>query len=263
MKLHNKVLTVLLLIAAGCGQTKERIVTNSLKDGLINSNQMLTDIIDLDYHALEERLADPILHQKAIIWTPKIRLLQKSSGDCIAYIDSLATGRAGVSGALKKRLAACQQSLQSIVPIIPVNIGLPYGFDRLGDDTILQQGMLSRIKNDILRAEYKIIKYCLNQLSHQGWCIDYGPQMMISNTRFHKGDTVRVKGWYGLTISGIDLKLTARGTTIPQTNEDPIEYNFVANDLPGTYSLPIQIQFTRPDGSTAVFEKTFKYTILR
>jgi len=68
---------------------------------------------------------------------------------------------------------------------------------------------------------------------------------LISNTRFHKGDTVRVKGWYGLTISCIGLKLTARGAAIPQTDEDPI-----------------QIQYRKPEGSTGVVEKTFQSTTI-
>lgn len=87
--------------------------------------------------------------------------------------------------------------------------------------------------------------------------------MTINSTRIRKGDAVCVKGWYGSTISGIDLKLITRGDTIPQTDEDPIDYKFVANHPPGTYSLPIQLHYSKPDGATGIVEKTFKYTILQ
>lgn len=262
MKLPHKTLIALLLIAAGCTQRNERVVTNSLKDGLTSSNQMLMNIIGQNYQTLADRLNDPLVHERAMIWAPKMTLLQRSSVDCIAYIDSMAAGGAIDSREIEKRLLNYRHTLQSITANTPIDIGSLFASTYIDDDPDLQQAMFCRLKNDLLRQEYKIIRYSLDQLSHKGWCIDYSPDMMINNTRFRKGDTVCIKGWYGLTISQIDLTLTVRDSTIPQKQEEPIEYKFTANDPPGAYSLPVQMHFTKPDGTTTVVEKTFKYKII-
>jgi len=253
-------LIISFLLCAACGQRKERIVTDSLKDGLTSSNQMLMDIIDLNYHALADRLNDPLVHERARIWAPKMTLLQRSSSDCIAYIDSIAMGGVKDSREVEKRLLSYRHTLQSITTNTRIDIGSLFEF-RYIDDPDLQQAMFCRIKNDLLRIEYKIIAYSLDQLSHKGWCIDYFPDIIINNTRFRKGDTVCIIGWYGSTISRIDLAMTVRDSSIPQKQEEPIEYKFTANGSPGAYSLPVQMHYTKADGTTAVVEKTFKYTI--
>jgi hypothetical protein len=263
MKLLPSILALFLLITAGCGPSKDHTVAAGLKGGLDASNQIIKDLVDLNFRTLDERLDDPLLHSQAIIWFPVIKQLRRTSSACMAYIDSLATGKAKEGNELAVRLSAYQKILRSIDT--GVSFGVSHLVDDFGrsDDTVLEQMILSKIKNDMLTAEYKISKYCLERVSLKGWCIDYFPEMMMSNTRFRKGDTVCAMGWYGSTVSGIDLKLTARGDTIPQTDDVPIVYKFVANDPPGTYSLPIRLQYLKPDGSTAIFQKVFKYTILR
>jgi hypothetical protein len=251
------------LIVAGCGQSKDRAIATHLKEGLDTTNQMIKDLVDDNFRTLDERLDDPLLHSRAIIWFPVIKQLKKTSNACMAYIDSLATGTAREGNELAARLSACQKLIRSIDTGASFDVShLVDDFSR-SDDARLQQMILSKIKNDVLTAQYKMSKYCLEQTSLKGWCIDYFPEMMISSTRFRKGDTVCVLGWYGSAISGINLKLIAKGDTIPQTDDVPIDYKFVTNDPPGTYSLPIRLQYLKPDGSTGIAEKVFKYTILR
>lgn len=262
MKLPHRTLIALLLIAAGCTQRKERVVTNSLKDGLTSSNQMLMDIIGQNYQALADRINDPLVHERAMIWAPRMTLLQRSSSDCIAYIDSMAAGAAKDSRELEKRLLSYRHTLQSITANTPIDIGSLFGSTYIDDDPDLQQAIYSRIKNDLLRTEYKIIRYSQDQLSVKGWCIDYFPYMVISNTRFRKGDTICIIGWYGSTVSKIGLTLTVRDSTLRQKEEEPMEYKFTASGPPGAYSLPVKMRYMKPDGSTAEVDKTFKYAII-
>ncbi|HVU58842.1 MAG TPA: hypothetical protein VHD83_27465 [Puia sp.] len=83
MKNAHYLLISLLLLCSAC-RHKDQGVTQTLKDGLTGSNRALTDIIDLNYRVLEERMNDPVVHDNATVWTPKIILLRKTANDCIA-----------------------------------------------------------------------------------------------------------------------------------------------------------------------------------
>jgi hypothetical protein len=263
MKRSYNLLFTFLLLSAACRQHTniEQRAANSIRDGLNNSNRILARITDGNYRLLEESLNDPFMAQRASIWNPKIRLLKKASRDCLSYIDSLVENKVAISRQLAEKLSAYQDILNSITTEIPVRV------DQGGDEmpsvsfALLQQALVSKIKNDVLIAQYKMVDFFIEQIKHPRWCIDYGPQFMISNTRVHTGDTILVTGWYGLTVSDIGLTMTVRDTTVSQISDYPIEYKFIANGPPGAHSLPIGLRYMKPDGSWGTVQKTFKYTI--
>lgn len=76
------------ILFACSGKKDNSLVTfNSLNEGLVNSNNIITTENELIYYSFMSKLEDPASHDKAILWQPKIMVVRKISADMIAYIE--------------------------------------------------------------------------------------------------------------------------------------------------------------------------------
>ena len=137
---------------------------------------------------------------------------------------------------------------------------LPDNFDKISD-ALLKQAALSRVKNALLIAEYNSLNYCLDKVRFRG-CIYYGPEAILNNNRFRKGDTLQIMAWIGAIQDRMDLTLSVNGTTLSQKDWEPITYSFAANKQPGHHNLPITLQYRKRDGTMGIASKTLTYDII-
>lgn len=85
-------LILLLPIFYSCSHTaskKEIAVFKVLNQGITNSTLTIFRQTEFVYHTLENKLDDPVTHNRAVIWYPKAIRIQKLSADVFDYIQTL------------------------------------------------------------------------------------------------------------------------------------------------------------------------------
>ncbi|MEP7317813.1 MAG: hypothetical protein ABI921_03705 [Panacibacter sp.] len=90
-KMKKEICSLFALILFSCTNKTDHnlVIFNLLNEGLINSNNVISTENQMIYHSFESKLEDPESHEKAILWQPKIMLVQKISTDMTAYIEGL------------------------------------------------------------------------------------------------------------------------------------------------------------------------------
>ena len=92
-------------------------------------------------------------------------------------------------------------------------------------------------------------------------CEFYLPVLELASSYVKKGQTISLTAGIGDFINPSDAKVIINGTQVNQPLDKPAEFKMVANGAPGKHFIPIKIEFTRPDGVIATFEKKLEYEI--
>lgn len=123
--------------------------------------------------------------------------------------------------------------------------------------------MLNKIENDVLTTEKMVMEYCNNNIAIDGG-LRYDKIESIaylSSSYVKRGQTINVRAGIGLFSSASKPTITIDGKVIPLNEDATTMYNFNANGNPGIHTIAVKIEYTKPDGTTAMKIHYLEYII--
>jgi hypothetical protein len=132
--------------------------------------------------------------------------------------------------------------------------------------TLLQSIIvLDKLKNDVLRAENTILNYYMRWMPI-GRDIYYEQVSAIvtqNSTYLKPGQLLQIYAGIGAFSVAAKPTFIINGTKIPVDSDGVVTYELKAGKKPGKYSVPVKIEFIKPDGSPITLTKNINYTIDR
>ncbi len=128
---------------------------------------------------------------------------------------------------------------------------------------ILVMAMLNKIEQDVMMTEHTMARYINNQVSSLN-CGNYerfSAVMVLSSSYVKAGQEIEVTAGVGafsaaaapaVYINGIKRRLNDEGVAL---------YSLKATGKPGKYTVPVKVEYVKPDGSKAFVIKNLRYII--
>lgn len=293
----------LLLVSSfsfgACNSEKNEKQLQSVLKSLESSNRFIDEYNDLYITILEQRDRDPYNYQVARPVFKRAKNIMFYSNRTKAYIEILKKNANSLSKCSSKLfdslLLARQAMLKSTEPAdtghlrlvrkdldklfnsLPLLAGLP---DSSGTNMIsfrknwinnnitpgggrMNEVVLRKLENDLLMTTNKLLEYCNKSFTSHSPCIRYMPIATISSSYVRAGDSIEVNVGIGAFDGSVNPKIFIDGSPI-DLNFESVAVHFVkAKGKPGKHSIPIQVEFTEPDGTKKTMSKKFTYTILQ
>ena len=123
--------------------------------------------------------------------------------------------------------------------------------------------MLNKIENDVLTTEKMLMDFCNSHIaSNCGLIYDKIESIAyLSSGYVKRGQTINVRAGIGLFSSAPKPTITIEGKVIPINEDATTMYNFNANGNPGIHTIAVKIEYTKPDGTTAMKIHYLEYII--
>ncbi|SEN39669.1 hypothetical protein [Niastella yeongjuensis] len=123
--------------------------------------------------------------------------------------------------------------------------------------------MLNKIESDVLATENTFITYCKDQVAI-GCNMSYlhvTALAFLSSSYIKPGQSIQVSAGLGTFTSTSKPIITINNSRVPLNDQAVAEYTFKPIGKPGEYSVPVKIEFTKPDGTKDTISKLAKYII--
>lgn len=133
-----------------------------------------------------------------------------------------------------------------------------------GSSSLMSLVMLNKIENDVLATEKVLIEYCNNQTvnMHHGYEA-FHAIASLSSSYVKRGQSIEVTAGVGAFIAAARPRITINGTEIKLDNNSTAIHSITPIGNPGKHSIPIKIEYDRPDGSSITVIKDLEYIIAK
>ena len=122
--------------------------------------------------------------------------------------------------------------------------------------------MLEKMKNDALTAENTMLQYFNSMtVSYSESYTKFSAIVTQSSSIIKTGETLKVYAGIGFFSVASKPTFTINGNQIPVSEDGMATYQLIINKRPGTYSIPVKVDFTRPDGTPHSIRTLVKYTV--
>lgn len=123
--------------------------------------------------------------------------------------------------------------------------------------------LLNKMQSDVLVTENNMVNH-INRQIPRAWGYHYEVFHAIaalSSSYVKAGQAIEVTAGIGAFSAASKPTITINGSVM-NANEDGVAiYNLKTNQKPGKYTVPVSIQYTRPDGSPSKVIKNLEYII--
>lgn len=121
--------------------------------------------------------------------------------------------------------------------------------------------ILSKFQNDVKNSESQMVDYFHDQIGAVKVVFDQFQAIAQSNSSYAMpGDQIEITAGVGAFSAAAKPRITIGGQVMPLTPEGTALYKVTAGGA-GTKVIPVRIEYTKPDGSTAVVNKEVKYEV--
>ncbi|HEY0678818.1 MAG TPA: GldM family protein [Chitinophagaceae bacterium] len=121
--------------------------------------------------------------------------------------------------------------------------------------------ILSKFQNDVKNSESQMVDYLHDQIGAVKVVFDQFQAIAISSSSYAMpGDDIEITAGVGAFSAAAKPKITIGGQNMPITPDGTALYKTKAAGA-GSKSIPVRIEYTKPDGSTAVVDKVVKYDV--
>ena len=289
-----------LLSTSACHQRINPDQIGMLNSTLIRANKSLHEENDRIYTEIAQSFSDPQKTTLAMHWAPTAIRVMDLSQSAKSSIDSLALKWASIheitfveQNELFNVLVAYKKNLQHIfnadsVGLSPdllkadtarMNQSLPilYGYS----DTIAKEysknwidsifgsndeqmvlAALNKVKNDVSFSENKLISYCYKQTLVT--VLDgsaTNPITWQSAIHVKAGDSIDISAGMGIFSRLGKLRISIDGLPTPLNESDLAVRRIKVGSKPGQHTIPVTIEYTKPDGSTSQMTKMLAYYV--
>lgn len=121
---------------------------------------------------------------------------------------------------------------------------------------------LSKIEANVINSESVLVNYC-NMKVIYNFCGYFMPEAIaaLNNSIVKSGDTIRVTAGVGFFNNETNPRITINGTRMKLYEYPVLRYEFIATGKPGTYNVPVKIEYTESDGSRKTETMNLGYII--
>lgn len=292
-------LSALVLFLAGCQSNRHKTQLEEIDKTLRLSSGSISGQNLILYNSLNYKLADPTTAHVALRWSPpalKAKMLSSRAINCIDSIhrkmtasgslsledkrilfDTLVDCRRGILTVFPdsldpngRFLAETRRQFRNHIPLLRDASGAQeptlsfneWADELFQDDTTITALTLDKLKIDVLLSEQAIARFCdINAVSTVDR-FDRFDQLISINTQVAApGDTIELTAGVAAYSVSVGPKITIAGKGIPINENGVAVYSFRASKQPGRYSIPVTIEFTKPDGQKATIMKNVRYRV--
>jgi hypothetical protein len=288
---------IFLAFLAACHRPPDKKQLLAINEGLIRSFSSIQDNTDLAYASLLQRKYDVHTRYDAEKWLPIALRGKEATSSIFDYIESLKT-ELGQSHQLpaertkalfdsliqyKHSLAATladsldtaghfikpiRQDFFRHFPLLPLLSDTLFNetrFKAWADttfdiDPVITLLALNKLKIDVALSAQMIAHFCDYQTRDEAdYYTMFAPLINLNSSIVRPGEVVEVKAGIGAYTNGTEVTIGGRLTHL---NEHGLAfYEFKAPSRPGKYSIPIRLEFYKPDGSKALNEQVVTYEV--
>lgn len=127
--------------------------------------------------------------------------------------------------------------------------------------TVAALTMLSMFQNDVKNAENEIINFCHSQIGAVKVIYDQFAAIVGQSSNYlMPGEKMEISAGVGAFSKSAQPQITINGSSIPVNSEGVASYSVTASGA-GNHSVPVNVTYTKPDGTKE--SKTFnvQYTV--
>lgn len=282
-------LVVFAVAFTGCKNAgnNDSLLFEELNESLAQSNAIILVNISSTIESLTRKREDPSWAEKAIFWKEKAEnvryqcdLLAKLIHD-LGDTASVASGNVSMPGIknLYRKLKRTRETILSIHPDIDREFrGQSSMFcnktlDNLKNeeafyvtlfdnvDSLKLKNLLLKFENNVRTAEYRVVNFCNNKVG--GCILTYSKlQAFVSqnSTQFKPGEELLIQAGVGVFNNQAMPKFEINQQIVDAEN-GAARYKVKVSSKPGRYSIPIQINYVKPDGTRQVFQDSVRYIV--
>lgn len=183
--------------------------------------------------------------------------------------------------ALSQKLKSYKDSMMLIDPIIKqefINYSLIPEIsanenDKVDSITVLFKDVstvtaiaaLTQFQNNVKIFENKVVSLCNIQVTNDAFIIDCSiPTPIISQSSMYvrASDELTIKAGLGKFDTRDNPKVLINNKAVDLNDHGYAEFRCKARPKPGSYSVPIRIEYSDQDGNTKVIDRVVKYTVI-
>ena len=268
---------------------------------LVNSNTNIEASNATLFKSLAAKLSDPTSKANAEKWAPKAEQAKKLSADMMAYIDGLKKDLKTASGLtveegiekykeddlnatsrifdtdkkgkeLDDKLKSYKKALLGIDPEIKaafeknIPVEVVEGKDATTPNfrmmpTVAAITLLSKWQNNIKNAENQVVTFAHNKIGEVKVIYDKFAAIVGQSSNYvMPGEKVKITAGVGAYSTAAQPQITIAGAGVAVNAEGFAEKEFTAEGG-GERSIPVVVNYTKPDGTKASLPYTIKYTV--
>lgn len=132
-----------------------------------------------------------------------------------------------------------------------------------GSSPVMAMVILKKLENEVLAIKKALTEFCLDHCNVIMFCgyNALAPIGYLNSSYVKQGQAIEVTAGIGIFNNHTKPHVTINGKEIGLDQNATAVYRFIANGKPGKHSIPIKIEFTKPDGSREIINKNCKYII--
>jgi hypothetical protein len=290
----------ILLSASACHQRIDPARIGMLNSTLIRANKNIHDENDRIYTEIAQSFSDPQKTSLAMHWAPTAIQVMTLSQSAKISIDSLALKWANIheltfveQNKLFNVLVAYRQNIQHIfntdsvglsqeilkADTARINQSLPilYGYSDTianeysknwidsifgSDDEEMLLAALNKVKNDVSFSENKLISYCYKQI--QVPILDGSaiwPVTWQSAIHVKAGDSIDISAGIGVFSRLAKMRISIDDLPTSLNESNLAVRTIKTGSRPGQHTVPVTMEYTKPDGSTSQVTKMLAYYV--
>lgn len=173
----------------------------------------------------------------------------------------------------KKDLAAIDPGIEKeILPNLPLDLSIPETKTMAGKNDwayayfnmtppVAALTILTKFQNDVRNSESQVLEYCHKEIGEVELIYDQFNAFASSNSQYlMAGENLEITAGVGAFSSAAKPTVSIDGVNVPLGADGTAIYKSTASN-PGLNSKKVRISFIKPNGETAVVEKTVQYTV--
>jgi hypothetical protein len=130
-------------------------------------------------------------------------------------------------------------------------------------DEALTRLALTKLKHDLILSAYQIIQFTRNEIAEFGEAFTkFDAIAALSANVVKPGDSIQVTSGIGSFRTELEPIITIGDKRVAQCDNAVAIRTIKAPPKPGKYSIPVRIEYTKPDGSKAWRDFTLNYQVV-
>ena len=271
--LHRTVIAALcgLLLFSSCQSRVDSGQLAVIDEGLARADHFIQTENKALYHQIDMKRYDPRMRLLVDAWLPVIARIWSldSMVDRIGVdnqsqaAQKLIEYRRNLVESLDAALPDVSDYIRSDIGQVKLRLAAHSDSGVLATSFSLSPEVLSKLKIDFRLTENQILSYC-NKMSTA--IIEPFERFEVlaglENGHLRPGEAVEIFAGIGAFSLKADPTVKINGQVIKASRETGIALDtLTADSRPGKYKIPIEITFTRPDGSRQTIKKNLSYTV--
>lgn len=277
MKLHRLFVPLLTTIVstylAGCFQSKHKELEHP-DISLVKSTQTIESYTMQEYNILERKLHDPTISDRVITWIRNAEMIEHLTTAVHASVDSCFTNynnvsfdetKSGLNKIVGKYKSAVLQVDSELSRTLSNEFSLiiDSNYFKNFDESGSRNYFKDKVHNSIALIANNAIGYC-NGRTGPGCILTYEKFSALvgqNSTHFKSGDSLEVMAGVGEFTRLTNPKIMINNEKTPLNDDGCALFKKTISGKPGTYSVPVVIDYTTSDGTQKKQSFNIKYFI--